>query len=116
MYSVGERRHLRKQDAAEALREFFQEFEHSTHGMYEMLYGTSDDPENDPNIKQVLAWFNRIYRYSTYAITSFWLDDKTEAEHLKISINLTTGEIREEMTRIKDMKVPRKYRHATKKL
>ena len=89
--SLGERRHLKKQDVAEALREFFQEFEHSTHGMYEMLYGTSDDPENDPRIKQVLDWFPLIFRCATYAITSFWLDDKTEEILTEISINLATS-------------------------
>ena len=114
--SLGERRHLKKQDVAEALRGFFQEFEHSTHGMYEMLYGTSDDPENDPRIKQVLDWFPLIFRCSTYAITSFWLDDKTEEILTEISINLATRESSQKTTILKEMKVPKKHRRAARNL
>lgn len=114
--SLGERRHIKKQDVAETLREFFQEYEHSAHGMFEMLYGTSADPEKDPRIKQVLEWFPMIFRCSTYAITSFWLDDKTEEILTEISINLTTGVSSEKTTRLKEMKVPKKYRHASRPL
>ena len=84
--------------------------------MFEMLYGTSADPEKDPRIKQVLEWFPMIFRCSTYAITSFWLDDKTEEILTEISINLTTGVSSEKTTRLKEMKVPKKYRHASRPL
>ena len=113
---LGERRYVKNQDLAEALREFFQEFEHSTHGMYEMLYGTSDDPENDPKIKQVLDWFPLIFRCSTYTITSFWLDDKTEDVLIDISINSVTGKRSQKTTKLKEMQVPKKHRRAAKDL
>ena len=114
--SLGERRHLRKQVLAEALREFFHEFEHSTHGMYEMLYGVPDNPEKGQKIREVFAWLDLAYRFSTYAITAFWLDDKTEETTLKISMNLTTGETSCETTVEKEMQTPKKYKHAAKSL
>ncbi len=80
-----------------------------------MLHGTSDDPDNDPDIKRMLDWFALVYIFSTYAIISFWIDDKTEKNSVKITTNLATGERREEWTR-EEMKVPRQYRHTTKKL
>ena len=112
---LGNRRHLKNQDLATALREFIQEFEHSTGGMYKMLYGTSDDPESDSNITRMLDWFNLIYKFSTYAILAFWIDDKTEHVATTISLNLTTGESTQETTR-EEMKVPKKYQRATKDL
>ena len=114
--SLGERRNLRKQDVTEALREFFQEYEHSTCGMYKMLYGASDNPENDPKIKQVLDWFPLIFRCSTYAITSYWLDDKTAEIVTEISLNLATGESNQKTTILKEMKVPKKYRRGAEDL
>lgn len=114
--SLGERRYRKKQNLAEALREFYQEFEHSTHRMYEMLHGTSDDPENDPRIKRVLDWFPLIFRCSTYAITSFWLDDKKEEVLTEIAINLGTGEGSRKTTVQREMKVPKKHRRAAKDL
>ena len=63
----------------------------------------------------ILGWFDLVYRFSTYAIISFWIDDKTETNSVKITMNLSTGEHREEWTR-KEMKVPRKYRRTTRNL
>ena len=114
--SLGERRYLKKQDVAEALREFYQEFEHSTYGMFKMLYGTSENLENDVKIKQVLAWFPLIFRCSTYAITSFWLDDKKEEILTEIALNLATGESRQETTILKEMIVPKKHRRGARNL
>ena len=114
--SLGERRHLRRQDVTEALREFFQEYEHSTYGMYKMLYGTPDDPENALRIKQVLDWFPLIFRCSTYAITSYWLDDKTREIVTEISLNLATGQSTQKTTVLKEMKVPKNHRRGAKDL
>ena len=88
---LGRRRFREKQDLATALREFIAEFEHSVHGMYEMLYGTGDDPDNDDNIKQMLIWFDVVYRFSTYAIVSYWIDEKSDHTSVEIKINMTTG-------------------------
>ena len=109
--TLGQRRHLEKQDLATALREFIQEFEHSTGRMYQMLYSRS----NDLDIEHTLHWFDLVYRFSTYALISFWIDDKTEENSLKITINTTTGKTTQKRTR-NEMQVPPKYRHTTKKL
>ena len=107
--TLGQRRHLEKQDLATALREFIQEFEHSTGRMYQMLYSKS----NDLDIEHTLHWFDLVYRFSTYALISFWIDDKTEENSVKITINMTTRKRTEEWTR-NEMRVPKKYRRATK--
>ena len=113
--TLGERRYLQHQDLATALREFIQEFEHSTAGMYQMLYGTADDPENDENIGHMVEWFSLAYRQSTYAILSTWIDDKEERVSVGIALNMTSGERKETWTRT-EMRVPRKYRRMTKRL
>ena len=63
----------------------------------------------------MLRWFELVYRFSTYAIISFWIDDKMEHNSVKITMNLTTGKHRQEWTKV-EMKVPKKYRQATRKL
>ena len=112
---LGRRRHLEKQDLATALREFIQKFEHSTDRIYQMLHGISGDPADNSDLERMLRWIELVYRYSTYAIISFWIDDKTEHNSVKITMNLGTGECGTEWTR-EEMKVPRKYRRATKNL
>ena len=96
---------------ATALREFIQEFEHSTERMYQMLCSKS----NDLDIEHTLHWVDLVYRFSTYALISFWIDDKAEENSVKIRMNMTTGKTTQEWTR-NEMRVPRKYRHTTKKL
>lgn len=110
---LGERRHGKRQDLATALREFIQEFEHTTDRMLQMLHSTSDDPDNDTNIERILRWFDLIYRLSTYALISSWIDDKTEEESLKMTVNLTTRTTTQRWT-IKKMQVPKKYRRSTR--
>ena len=78
---LGSRRFIQKQGVETALREFIGEFEHSTHGMFEMLYGTSDDVDSDPQVRQILSWFELVYRSSTYAIVSYWLDKNLRKRH-----------------------------------
>ena len=112
---LGMRRFRDKQDLAVALREFIQEFEHSTERMRQLLYGIADDSDYKKKLDQMECWFRLIYRFSTYGIISYWIDDKTEENSVKTSVNLTTGKTIQDWTR-KEMKVPRKYRHTTKKL
>ena len=106
--TLGKRRYLEKQDLATALREFIQEFEHSTAGMYEMLYGAFDNPDHNRDLKQLLNWFDLIYRFSTYALIfaliSFWIDDKTEEFYTKIKMNMATWPLEK----------PHKRRHETR--
>ena len=112
---LDERRHIEQQNLETALREFIQEFEHSISGMYEMLYGTSSDPDDSTHIQQITDWFELVYRLSTYALASYWIDDKSKEYIGKISVDMRAGEISERWTR-KEMQLPRKYRHTTKKL
>ncbi len=113
--TLGTRRDIEKQDLATVLREFIQEFEHSTWRMYQMLYGSVDDPDNDPALKQTLDWFDLVYKLSTYTLISTWIDDKTEDVSASITINMTTGEHTEKWAR-NEMRVPKNYRHASQDL
>ena len=81
--------------------------------MWQMLHSTSDAPDNDTNIERILRWFDLIYRLSTYALISSSIDDKTEEESLKMTVNLTTGTTTQKRTKEK-MQVPKKYRRSTR--
>ena len=72
-------------------------------------------PDDNPDLDRMLRWFEVVYRFSTYAIISFWIDDKTEHNSVKITMKLATREHREEWTR-EEMKVPKEYSRATRKL
>ena len=109
--TLGNRRY---EDLATVLREFIQEFEHSTERMYQMLY-SRDDPDEDPVIARTCHWFDLVYRLSTYALISSRIDDKREDVSARIEVNLATRKTTQEITR-NEMKVPKKYRRATKKL
>ena len=113
--TLGSRRDIEKQDLTVVLREFIHEFEHSTWRMYQMLYGILDDPDKDPVLRKMLDWFDLVYKLSTYAVVSTWIDDKTEQVSVRITANLTSGGRREKWTRDK-MRIPKNYRHASKNL
>ena len=36
-----------------------------------MLYGISDDPDDNPDLERMFLWFEVVYRFSTYAMISF---------------------------------------------
>ena len=80
-----------------------------------MVQIAADDSDYREKLDQMECWFHLIYRFSTYGIISFWIDDKTEENSVKATVNLTTGKTTEDWTR-KEMKVPRQYRHTAKKL
>lgn len=119
---LGNRRFNEKQDLETALREFIAEFEHSTYGMFEMLYGTSEDAESDPNVRRMFTLFEWVYRASTYAILAYWLDEKHEEKSTTIQIKISQDErpqidigetvVHREMRRPKN----RKHRRAMNKL
>ena len=116
--NLHQRRDLCKQGLETAMREFIQEFEHSTGGLYEMLYGTVAEPGSDEGIKKITDWFSLVgvaYLASTYALVSAWNDDKQEPSSLSTIINLTTGEMKTEGTRT-PMRVPKKYQKSTRRL
>ena len=97
------------------MREFIQEFEHSTHRMYQLLYETLEDSDNDEAVREIMGLLNWAYRFSTYALVSAWIDDKQEGNTLMTSIDLTTDEVRQEGALTK-MQVPREYKHTAKRL
>jgi len=109
------RRDIERQDLAVVLREFIQEYEHSTWRMYQMLYGVFDNPDNDPTLHRMLDWFDLVYKLSTYAVVSTWIDDKTEQVSVHITVDLASGGRTEGWARNK-MRIPENYRHACKNL
>lgn len=119
---LGNRRHIQKEDLQTALREFISEFEHSVHGMHEMLYGTFEGADPDSRIRNCLQWVEVVYRASTYAILSYWIDEKHDeyATTIRIKINQTSSpQIHTKETIVyKPMKMPKlkKHRRGMKKL
>ncbi|MXY70830.1 MAG: hypothetical protein F4Y47_20050 [Acidobacteriia bacterium] len=117
---LGERRHVKRQELHTAFREFIQEFEHSTGRMFQMLFSRPGAFENDPDVEQIVRWRDLVYRLSTYAIVSFWTDDKTEESitDIKLTLNPNTGAmtVEEKHRKTKTMQVPRAYRRSTKKI
>ena len=112
---LGARRDIEKQDLATAMREFIQEFEHTTWRMYQMLYGALAESNDDKSITKIFDWINLVFRASVYALVSGWVGDKQENSRLDITVNMVSGETKEEWTR-DEMKVPAKYRRAAKKV
>ena len=97
------------------MREFIQEFEHTSGRMYQMLYGSVEDPENNQDIADAFDWFNFIFRSAIYALLSGWIADKQDNLVIATHINLATGETTQERSGTA-MKVPKKYQHSTKRL
>lgn len=62
------------------------------HGMFEMLYGTSKHPDNDEYMQKILSLFEAVYRLSTYAIISYWIDEKHEDNVVKIGIKIDASD------------------------
>ncbi len=112
---LGERRDIKKQDLATAMREFIHEFEHTTWRMYQMVHGSCVESSDDKRVTDVFDWINIVFRASVYAVVSGWIGDKQENSRLEVNVNMLTGETKEKLTR-DDMKVPRKYRRATRSL
>ena len=113
---LGSRRETGKQELATAMREFIQDFEHHTGRMYQMLYQTFDEAEaGDERLTQVFDWMNLVFRSSIYALLSSWIEDKHDNFFTNITVNLATGEMSQETTG-SEMKVPKKYQRATKRI
>ncbi len=95
------------------MREFIQEFEHSTAGMYEMLYGTANDPDGNTDIQRMLDWFALVYRLFTYALVSTWIDDKTEWVYHETTMNIPSG-MTTTRTTVTPMKILKKFQRSAK--
>ena len=102
------------QDLDTVLREYFQEFEHSSFGLDEMLHGPAFDSPNNDIVVELWDWLALAFRESVYAIVAYWVPDKKETAMCHMQINLTTGVTRQEWA-VDPMIVPKKYKRATKK-
>ena len=102
------------QDLRTDMREFFQAFEHERYRIYQMSYnGSGWTP------KQVLIWFELIYKHSTYAILAAHLPDRQEINTLatRIQMQIGPGGVTSTTTttgKIKKPGVLRRYRRASK--
>lgn len=113
--SIRRRRDSKGQPLETAMREFFQEFEHSTGRMYQLMYSTDADTERDERIREIINRFNIVYLTSTYALVSAWIDDKQDRNTRTTLVDLTTGEVKQEGT-LTRMQVPKKYRKSTRRI
>lgn len=112
---LSDRRDLKKQSLETAMREYIQEYEHSRDRLNQLLYGAVDDPESNERMRHISELLHWTYLTSTYALVSYWIGDKQEHVSVTMTINLTTGEHQEEWNR-DEMRVPRKYKRATKRI
>lgn len=71
------RRFLENQPLGAALTEFIHEFEHHTSRLYQMLHAKHISAANR---RRELAWMDLIYRFSTYAILTFWTQPQDPEE------------------------------------
>ena len=110
---LGERRSIDKQDLATALREFIQEFEHSTGRMFQVLHSRLGATDTHSDFERISSWCELVYRFSSYALIAFWIDDKNEEASMEITINLTHGDTTVN-SKTKPMRVPKRHQHATK--
>ena len=108
----------KKQDLPTVLREFIQEFEHSTGRIFQMLCSRPPAVDADSDVERISRWCDFVFRLSTYGIVSSWIDDKTEekAISIRMTMNRTTGEttVKEEHRTTKTMQVPKRYCRSTK--
>ena len=113
--SLRKRRDVDEQSLKTAMREFVREFEHSTQRMYQMMYGQVTDPDNDDRVREMMTWFSLGFQTSVYALLSAWSEDKQETNTLTTTVDLTTGEMRQQGTRT-EMQVPKRLKKFTKNL
>ena len=76
--SLSEKREIEEEPLQTVMREFIEEFDHTTNRMHQMLYGISDDSDKTQDVRKVLTWLGLAFRVSINAILSTWIDDKTE--------------------------------------
>ncbi len=58
----------------------------------------------------MFAWFDLVYRLSTYAIISFWIDEKSDKTSININVNMVTGKSTENYIQ-EEMKKPKNKIH-----
>ena len=108
----------KQQDLPTVLREFIQAFEHTTGRMFQMLCSRPSAVDAESDIDRISRWCDFVFRLSTYAVVSSWIDDKTEEKSIgiRMTTNPITGEttVKEEARTTKTMQVPKRYRRSTK--
>ena len=109
------RRKYEGQDLTTVLREFFQEFEHSSHRLDEMIYQVAFDCNDRNIIVNLWDWLSLAHRNSVYAIVAYWTPDRKQIDTCHMKINASKGTSTMEWTR-EEMEVPKKYKHATRRL
>ena len=55
--------------------------------LWNMLQIVADDSDYREKLDQMECWFHLIYRFSSYGIISFWIDDKTEENSVIATVN-----------------------------
>ena len=108
---------LRKQQGQElstVMREYFQEFEHSSGRLDQMLHGVTHDRGDDDVVVELWLLLTYAFRVSIYGIVAEWTPDKKEVEHIDMHVNLSTG-LSKTTCFIEKGETPKKYKHATKR-
>ena len=112
---MSRRREIEDQSLATAMREFVQEFEHSTKRIDQILHAERAPSDDALDHEAVRDWIDLLFRLATYAILSEWIDDKTESRSVQVSLDLASGDKREAWTH-EPMEIPSRYQRAAKKL
>lgn len=94
-------------------KEFIDKFEHFQKQLHQILCSRSIDENRDQAISNTRDWLNIIYRFSTYAIISTYLGDRTEHTIIRIRISLSTGKSYTETTHY-PITILKKYRKKKK--
>ncbi len=112
---LNKRRSIEKQDLEKVLREFFAEFEHTTHRMYQMLYGAAEGEGNKAELERFCSFIELVFRLTTYAIVSYWIPEKSDETSIQIRMHFEDGNpptVRTEKTRsYKPMSRPKDKKH-----
>ena len=79
---------IENQPLTTVLRRFIAEYEHSSHRIFRLLYGKRN-AENEQLLQGIVDWMDVVYRYSTYAIIAYWIDEKHDdyAIHTDITMD-----------------------------
>ena len=70
-----EKREIENRPLHTVMKEFVEEFEHTTYRIRQMLYGISDDSDRIQDVRIVQTWLDLAFRSSINAILSTWVDD-----------------------------------------
>ena len=122
IHALDAQKNLQNSGLTKVLREFIQEYEHTSYRLRQMLYGydASDTKGDQESLQKLEFWLTLVYRCATYAIVSTWIEDKdrelsTEIT-MKFDLNVGTVSTTQTTTMHRDMRIPPEYRKASKPL